>query len=109
MKHKTLLLLPLALFLSLIASNNLIAQTDSLHSKTDDRADRMTQMLNKNLDFTADQYTQVHDIISNYISTHTQGNFDRKELNDQIEQVLTPDQKVKFEELQAKRKPRPKD
>ena len=102
MKHKTLLILPIALFLTFIASNTLSAQND-------DRADRMTQMLNKNLDFSADQYTQVHDIISNYIATHTQGNFDRKELNDQIEQVLTPDQKTKFEELQAKRKPRTKE
>jgi uncharacterized membrane protein len=63
------------------------------------RAQKMTDMLNKQLSFSDDQYKVVHDIIFDYMSNHTRADFDRDELNGEIEKVLTTDQKDKFEKI----------
>jgi hypothetical protein len=63
------------------------------------RAQRMTDMLNKQLSFSDDQAKAVRDIIFDYMSNHTRADFDKDELNGEIEKVLTTDQKDKFEKI----------
>lgn len=62
-------------------------------------ADHMSKMLTERLNLTGDQTNSVHDIVLAYAQNHTRENFDHKELEGKIEEVLNPDQKEKFREF----------
>lgn len=65
----------------------------------EDMADHMSKMLEDKLSLTADQKTQVYDIILNYAKNHDRSTFDHKELDGKIAEVLTQEQKDKFQEF----------
>jgi hypothetical protein len=93
MKTKVSLFVPFLFIIALCPGGITNAQTKWT---PDQRAQRMTDMLNKQLSFSDDQAKVVHDIIFDYISNHTRADFDKDELNGEIEKVLTQDQKDKF-------------
>jgi hypothetical protein len=96
MKTKVSLLVPFLFILALCLGGRTYSQSKWTPEQ---RADRMTTMLNKQLSFSDDQYKVVHDIIFDYMSDHTRADFDKDELNGEIEKVLTTDQKDKFEKI----------
>ncbi len=65
----------------------------------EEMADHMSKMLTERLNLTGDQTTSVHDIVLAYAQNHTRENFDHKELDGKIEEVLNADQKEKFKEF----------
>jgi hypothetical protein len=93
MKTKVSLFVPFLFILAVCLAGNANAQTKWT---PDQRPRRMTDMLNKQLSFSDDQYKVVHDIIYDYMTNHTGADFDKDELNGEIEKVLTTDQKDKF-------------
>lgn len=62
-------------------------------------AKRMADMLDKELDISDAQYTQIYDLVKSYAESHTRETFDREELNGQIKAVLNKDQQSKFDEV----------
>jgi hypothetical protein len=91
MKTRAILYFPLLLLCVVCLSGNIFPQEKMSAS---DRADKMTERLNQQLSFSDDQYKVVHDIIYDYMSTHTRADFDRDELNGEIEKVLSTDKKI---------------
>lgn len=65
----------------------------------EDMAKKMSGMLKNELELSDDQSTQVYDIVLGYAQTHDRESFDRKELDDKIETVLSDSQKEKFHEF----------
>ncbi len=94
---------------SMIAGARLYAQDDRGERKPppegmmkhtpEDMADHMSKMLEDKLSLTADQKTQVYEIILNYAKEHDRSTFDHKELDRKIAEVLTQEQKDKFQEF----------
>ena len=98
MKTKAILYIPLLILLAVCLNSRIYAQEKMSAA---DRADKMTERLNQQLSFSDDQYKVVHDIIYDYMSTHTKADFDRDELHAEIEKVLTTEQKDKFEKMKT--------
>lgn len=96
MKTKVSLFIPFLFIIAVCLSGRINAQAKWTPEQ---RAQRMTDMLNKQLSFSHDQAKVMHDIIFDYMSNHTRADFDKDELNGEIEKVLTTDQKDKFEKI----------
>ena len=58
-------------------------------------AEDLSKMLTEKLSLSAEQNTDVYDVVLDYASTHNRSNFDHSELDLKIEKVLTTDQIVK--------------
>ncbi len=94
---------------SMIAGTRLYSQDDRGDRKPppegmmkhtpEDIADHMSKMLEDKLSLTSDQKTQVYDIVLNYTKEHDRSTFDHKELDAKIAEVLTQEQKDKFQEF----------
>lgn len=65
----------------------------------EDMAKKMSGMLKEKLELSNEQSAQVYDIVLGYAESHDRSNFDRKELDDKIETVLSEIQKEKFHEF----------
>jgi len=65
----------------------------------EDMADHMSTMLTDRLGLNDNQKKSVYDIVLNYASTHNRSDFERKELDSKIDEVLTAEQKEKFKEF----------
>lgn len=95
---------------SMIAGSHLYAQGDPNGNKSvpppemkertpDDMADHMSTMLTDKLGLNDNQKKSVYDIVLAYASSHDRQDFDPKELDSKIDEVLTLDQKDKFKEF----------
>jgi hypothetical protein len=109
------LFLILCLFaVSIIAGSHIYAQDDGSGRDTkppkdgpppegkptpEEMAKEMSIILRDKIELTADQTTQVYDIVLNYAASHDRSNFDRKELDGKIEVVLNETQKEKFRDF----------
>lgn len=65
----------------------------------EDMAKKMSGMLKDKLELSDEQTSQVYDIVLGYAGSHDRSNFDRKELDEKIETVLSESQKEKFHEF----------
>ncbi|MBL8017493.1 MAG: hypothetical protein JNK43_09500 [Ignavibacteria bacterium] len=65
----------------------------------EDMAKKMSGMLKDKLELSDEQTSQVYDIVLGYAGSHDRSNFDRKELDDKIETVLSDSQREKFHEF----------
>lgn len=65
----------------------------------EEMAKHMSERLDKDLDLSDTQQSQVYDIIKDYAASHNRSNFDKSEMDKKISEVLSESQKEKFNEL----------